>query len=131
MANDHDGDAHEQGPPEDGGRTGAPGGGVGRVLRARMPVWLAALLVLVTAIAFTIALVTRDTVDLGPAIDGATDARVSLTICNEIVDERDINPRAAELQFAEALRDLGARNVDVVIDRIDCGPSVTAPEPPR
>ncbi len=102
-----------------------------RILRARMPVWLAALLVLGTVITFSVVLLTRDSVDLGPAVDGARDARVSLTICNEIVDRREINPRTAELDFENALNDLGARNTDVVIDRVDCGPSATAPQPSR
>lgn len=123
--------------PHDGGGEQGPGfagptawDGLGRrILRARMPVWVTALLVLATVVTFTVVLLTRDSVDLGPAVDGARDARVSLTICNEIVDRRDINPRTAELDFENALKDLGARNADAVVERVDCGPSATAPQP--
>ncbi len=112
--------------PRGGGR-GPVGGAGGWLLRARMPVWLAVALLMVVAVTFTVVMLTRDEVDLGPAVDGATNARVALTVCNEIVDSREINPRAAELRLERALTDLGARQADVVIDRIDCGPEATAP----
>lgn len=124
-------DPHGPGGEQRPASAGPTEGLGGRVLRARMPAWLAAVLVLATLITFSVVLLTRDSVDLGPAVDGARDARVSLTICNEIVDRREINPRTAELDFENALKDLGARSADVVIDRVDCGPSATAPQQPR
>jgi len=47
----------------------------------------------------------------------------------EIVDRRKINPRAAELAFESGLRQAGVEEPDVAIERIDCGPAVTAPAP--
>ncbi len=101
-----------------------------RVLTTRVPVWVTILLVAAAATGFGIFLATRTSVDLGPALAGAREAKVSLTICNEIVDRRKMNPRAAELAFESGLRKAGVEEPDVDIARIDCGPAVTASAPP-
>lgn len=92
-----------------------------RLLRLRMPVWLG-LVLLVMVAAGAVALFASRCVRLGPGVDGAVKADASLTVCNETVDRRKINPRAAELDFEEGLRELGAKAADVRITRIDCGP---------
>lgn len=100
-----------------------PGPGVARrVLGFRIPLWSALVAVGVVLAAFTVLLLARPRVDLGRAIDGAVGAEVALTICNETVDRRGINPRTAELDFQEGLEELGARDVKVTVTRMDCGP---------
>ncbi len=91
-----------------------------RLLRLRMPVWLGVLLVVLVA-AGAVALFVSRSVSLGPGVDGAVEVDASLTVCNETVDRRRINPRTAELDFEEGLRELGAKEADVRITRIDCG----------
>jgi len=100
-----------------------------RVLTTRVPAWVTIVLVAAAAAGFGIVVATRTSVDLGPALNDAREATVSLTICNEIVDRRKINPRAAELAFESGLRQAGVEEPDVAIERIDCGPAVTAPAP--
>lgn len=92
-----------------------------RLLRLRMPVWLGILLVVLVA-AGALALFISESVSLGSGVDGAVEVNTSLTVCNETVDRRRINPRAAELDFEEGLRELGAKAADVRITRVDCGP---------
>ena len=96
-----------------------------RLLRIRMPVWLALLLVVAVAAAAAAVFVSRS-VNLGRAVDGAMDVQASVTICNETVDRRDINPRQAELDFENGLRELGAEAAKLRVDRIDCGESALA-----
>lgn len=97
--------------------------GLGRkVLGARVPVLSALAALVLVAVLFTVVLLTREDVDLGGAVDGAVEASVTLTICNETVDRRGINPRTAELDFQEGLEDLGVRNANVTVNRINCGP---------
>ncbi len=76
-------------------------------------------------------LLSRDSVDLGPGIDGAVDAQLSLTVCNEVVDQRGFNPRTAEIDAERGLRDLGVKQAKVALARIDCGPDSPATEPPN
>ncbi len=92
-----------------------------RLLRLRMPVWLGLLLIVMVA-AGAVALFVSRSVSLGPGVDGAVEVDASLTVCNETVDRRNINPRTAELDFEEGLRELGAKAADARITRIDCGP---------
>ncbi len=102
---------------------------VGRLLKIRIPLSLV-LVGLVLIGAFLLAsLLSRDPVDLGPSIDGAVDAQLSLTVCNEVVDQRGFNPRTAELDAESGLRDLGVKQAKVVLARIDCGPDAPAAEP--
>lgn len=103
------------------GEAGPARPGLGRrLLRIRVPAWLAVLLVVGVAVAAAALFVSRS-VSLGRAVDGARDVQASLTICNETVDRRDINPRQAELDFENGLRELGAKEAKVRVDRIDCG----------
>ena len=99
-----------------------------RVMSVRVPLWSALAMVIVVAGLFAVMLFSRDSVDLGEAVDGATEASVTLTICNETVDRRGINPRDAELEFQQGLEDLGANQADVKVNRIDCGADTDAPE---
>ncbi len=92
-----------------------------RLLLRRMPVWLGILLVVLVA-AGAFALFVSTSVSLGPAVDGAVDVNASLTVCNETVDRRGVNPRTAELDFEEGLKELGAKAADARITRVDCGP---------
>lgn len=85
-----------------------------------MPAWLAVLLVVAVA-AVAVAVFVSRSVSLGRAVDGARDVQASLTICNETVDRRQINPRQAELDFENGLRELGAKEANVRVERIDCG----------
>ncbi len=115
-----------QGQATGGGRGNAPGGpgrGIaGRVLTFRLPLWLVLAMLCAVAAVFLVVLLSQDEVELGPGVDGAVDASVSLTLCNETVDRRGINPRAAELELQEGLQEAGAKQVSVKVNRIDCGP---------
>ncbi len=104
------------------GPLGRGGDGIGRwLLSLRVPAWLALAVAVLVAALFTLLLVSEERVDLGSAVDGAVEASVSLTICNETVDRRQMNPRVAELAFEEGLEDLGVKQANVVVMRIDCG----------
>ena len=103
------------------GEAGPARPGLGRrLLRVRMPAWLAVPLVVAVA-AVAVAVFVSRSVSLGRAVDGARDVQASLTICNETVDRRQINPRQAELDFENGLRELGAKEANVRVERIDCG----------
>ncbi|MDP8992874.1 MAG: hypothetical protein M3N31_07490 [Actinomycetota bacterium] len=101
-----------------------------RFLRMRMPVWLALTLLVAVAGAFAALLVAQQPADLGPAARGALDAQVSVTMCNEKVDQGEINPRTAELDFEEGLKELGTRTAKVRVSRIDC-PDAPKPKEQR
>ena len=70
---------------------------------------------------FVVVLLSQEEVELGRGVDGAVDASVSLTICNETVDRRRINPRTAELELQEGLQEAGVRQANVRVTRVDCG----------
>ena len=101
-----------------------------RFLTLRIPVWLALVLLVAVAGAFAALLVARQPADLGPAARDALDAQVSITMCNETVDQGDINPRTAELDFENGLKELGTRTAKVRVSRIDC-PDAPKPEEQR
>jgi hypothetical protein len=93
-----------------------------RLLTLRVPVWSALAVLGLAGLVVAALLFARDPVDLGPAVDGAVEASVSLTICNETVDRRHINPRTAELDLEKGLEALGVRQAEATLTRIDCGP---------
>ena len=93
-----------------------------RMLTHRIPVWSALVLSALIAGSFLVLLLARDPVDLGRAVDDAVEASVSITVCNETVDRRDMNPRTAELDLQEGLEDAGIKQADVTVTRVDCGP---------
>jgi len=92
------------------------------VLTARIPVW--AFLGTLVAIAglFGVLLLNqaRSAVELGPAVGTAEAVEVQMTLCNADVDRLGINPRSTELGLEKVLREEGARNANVVVDRQDC-----------
>lgn len=97
--------------------------GVGRRLLAlRIPVWTALALLGLVGVLVGALLLSRDPVDLGPAVDGATEASISVTVCNETVDRRHINPRTAELDLEKGLEALGVQQAQATLTRIDCKP---------
>jgi xanthosine utilization system XapX-like protein len=116
------------GPPGNAGategfpETASPAAVVLRLLALRIPVWLALAVVGLVGVFVAGLLLVRDPVDLGPAVDGATEASISLTVCNETVDRRHINPRTAELDLEEGLEELGVQQAEAMLTRIDCGP---------
>ncbi len=115
---------HRRPPGEgDGDRSGRGDKSIAaRVLTFRLPLWLVLVALFVVAGLFLLMLLSQDEVDLGPGVDGAVEASVSLTLCNETVDRRGINPRTAELELQEGLEDAGAKQVSVEVNRVDCGP---------
>jgi len=60
---------------------------------------------------------------LGPALRDARETKVSLTICNEIIDGRKVNPPRRSVGIRVGLRQAGVKDPDVAIERIDCGPA--------
>ena len=111
-------------------RTGAKASAVvTRLVKARVPLPLVLIGVVVAVILLLGSLLSRESVDLGPGVDGAVDAQLSLTVCNEVVDQRGFNPRTAEIDAERGLRDLGVKQVKVALARIDCGPDTPATEP--
>ncbi len=114
---DHDGRPSER----DGSQPGAASA-ARRVLTFRVPLWVVLVMLFVVAGLLLALVLSRDELDLGEGVDGAVEASVSLTLCNETVDRRGINPRTAELDFQEGLKDAGAKEASVTVTRIDCGP---------
>ena len=94
--------------------------------RVRVPLWATMAIAAGVMLLFLFLLAGRSTVDVGPAVNGAENVDVAITICNHIVDERRINPRQAELDFEKALKDLGAKRSKATVSRLDC----PLPNPP-
>lgn len=101
-------------------------GALTRVARFRLPLWVTLVVVVAVVVVFSLLLRRSDSVDLGPAVPGARQVYLDLTICNETVDARGINPRQAEKDL-QALFEKQQHVADakVRIERIDCGPSTT------
>lgn len=115
-------DDHE-GSGAPGGRGDARGGSVvGRLLRRRVPVWLllAAVAAVAAALAAALVLERQSSVELGPAVGTAERVVVQMTLCNGDVDRLDLNPRRAELDLEDVLREEGAAAADVRVERRDC-----------
>lgn len=93
-----------------------------RVLTAAIPVWALLAAVAVVAAAFSVALIvqSRSAVHLGPAVGASQTVDVRLVLCNRDVDRLRLNPRTAELDLEQVMRDQGAQAVDVVLERRDC-----------
>lgn len=107
---------------QDGSQRSSAARAARRMLTVRLPLWSVLVMLFVVAGLFLALLLSQDEVDLGPGVDGAVEASVSLTLCNETVDRRGINPRTAELDLQEGLRDAGAKEASVTVNRVDCGP---------
>lgn len=105
----------------DGTPETASAGAARRVFTFRVPVWLVLVMLFVVTGLFLALLFSQDEVDLGQGVDGAVEASVSLTLCNETVDRRGINPRTAELDMQEGLREAGVKEASVTVTRIECG----------
>lgn len=93
-----------------------------RLLTLQIPLSYVLLVAALVGAVFVVVLVAREPVDLGRAVDDAVEASVSLSVCNETVDRREINPRTAELDLQEGLEDLGVKQAKVTLTRLDCGP---------
>lgn len=104
-------------------------GSVRRILVTRVPLWLLISSVLAVAAALLVVVVVqaRASVHLGPAAGVARQVEVRLTLCNRDVDKEGINPRTEELALEKVFRDRGARNSNVVVERIDCPPPSSGP----
>lgn len=106
-----------------GERSGTGGGSaLGRALSRRVPVWLVigAVVVVAGSLGLALFIERRSSVELGPAVGSAERIEVQMTLCNRDVDRLDLNPRHAELDLEDVLRQEGARNADVRVDRRDC-----------
>lgn len=111
-------DGHDQGEGRGGGgKAGAP-----RLLARRIPLWAALAAVAAVAVLLTslLALQLRSSVELGPAVGVAERIEVDMTLCNQEVDRLEINPRRAELDLEDVLREEGAGTADVRVERRDC-----------
>lgn len=73
-----------------------------RLLTLKIPLAYVLLVAALVGAVFVVVLVAREPVDLGRAVDDAVEAAVWLTVCNETVDRREINPRTAELDLQKA-----------------------------
>src|SRR2546421_2403793 len=97
------------------------------LVRVRTPLWLTLALVLAVAVIFLFLLAGKSSVSVGPAVKGAQNVDVTVTICNEVIDQNKVDPRRAELDFEKALTNLGAERAHVRVTRLDCpgAPSTT------
>lgn len=102
--------------------SGSEASWLARALRRRVPVWLVLGAFVVVAGSLTLALFIerRSSVELGPAVGSAERIEVQMTLCNHDVDRLELNPRRAELDLEDVLRDQGAGEADVKLDRRDC-----------
>lgn len=94
---------------------------LGRVLGARVPLWLLLAVVAAGGLVFAVSALASDEVELGPAVTRAERVEAEILLCNEVVDAEAMNPRQAELDLQDALRDLGAAEAKARIERRDCG----------
>lgn len=125
MAHDHDGehggDDHD-GDHGDHGDTDLAPSLPRALLTRRVPLWalLAAVVVVAAVLGAVVVLERRASVDLGPAVGVAERVEVEMTLCNEEVDRLELNPRRAELDLEEVLREEGATAAQVRVERRDC-----------
>jgi hypothetical protein len=93
-----------------------------RIARFSVPLWAVLATVVALLVLFAVVWFQRDTTQLGPAVRDAESITVEMTICNETVDDRGINPRAAELELEKLFEnDEGVGEAKVSIERRDCG----------
>lgn len=93
----------------------------GRIATAPVPLWLVGTIVVVLLGAGAFVYFGQSNVDLGNAVSDARSIGVKLVICNEVVDDRGINPRQAELALQQTFQDdFHVEKATVAIDRIDC-----------
>jgi hypothetical protein len=98
----------------------AHGSFLGRIMTKRLPLWTLLAAVLVAAAVGIGAYVARDVPDFGPAVRHSERVEVVVHICNDQVDAQQINPRAAELKLQDELRNRGAADASVTVERRDC-----------
>ncbi|MGI9079241.1 MAG: hypothetical protein ACR2GF_00205 [Acidimicrobiales bacterium] len=100
-----------------------PGAGIARrTLTVGVPLWALLVTAAIVAGGFGVAMIAqaRSATHLGHAVAAAKRVEVHLTLCNRDVDRLGINPRTSELSLEKALRESGAVEADVVVERIDC-----------
>lgn len=100
-----------------------PGAGIARrALTVGVPLWALLVMAAIVAGGFGVAMIAqaRSATHLGHAVAAAKRVEVHMTLCNRDVDRLGINPRTSELDLEKTLRDHGAAEADVVVERIDC-----------
>lgn len=100
-----------------------------RVLGARVPLWILLAVVAAGGVLVAVLTLTSDEVALGPAVTRAERVEVEILLCNEVVDAEGMNPRQAELDLQDELREIGAGEAKVRIDRRDCGSDAATTRP--
>jgi preprotein translocase subunit SecF len=97
------------------------------LVRVRVPLWLVLAVVVALIVVALILIAGKSSVNLGQGVDGASKVEVTITLCNQTVDTRKVDVRKAELDFEQALRNLGAKEATVRIDRPEPCPTTTVP----
>jgi preprotein translocase subunit SecF len=86
------------------------------------------LVVAVVLIVLAVVLVAgKKTVNLGRGVDGATRVDVTITLCDQVARERRVDIVQAQKDFEDALRQQGAKEAHVFVDKPQCagGPPST------
>jgi len=90
-----------------------------KVFLFRVPLWLVAVLVLVSGSWYGYSEITREEpVNLRPAITNATNVKIVISTCNKQIDKQGFNIREEEKRIEKKLQDVeGVRKSTVLIER--------------
>lgn len=94
-----------------------------RILKLKVPMWLIVILIFALgAISLYGKITSKEVVNYKPLITNAKEVKLTVTMCNEKVDELNLNPRKEELRLEKELKTREkVEKADVSVLNKDCG----------
>lgn len=100
------------------------------LVRVKLPLWFFLVVTLLILVLMLVLVAGKKTVDLGQGVQGAEKVDVSITLCDQVAREKNIDIIKSQKDFEKALTSLGARDARVLINKPVCpgtGPPTSAP----
>lgn len=93
-----------------------------KVLKTKLPIWFILLLVFISSLGFLVFKLKQDSaVTLEPLVRGSESIYVKVLVCNETIDQLNVDVRKQEKEFEkDYLQDVKVKSADVNIVRKDC-----------
>ena len=94
-----------------------------RILKLKVPMWLIVISIFALgAISLYGKITSKEVVNYKPLITNAKEVKLTVTMCNEKVDELNLNPRKEELRLEKELKTREkVEKADVSVLNKDCG----------
>lgn len=90
------------------------------LVRLKLPLWVFLVVTVLLLVLMLVLVAGKKTIDLGQGVQGAEKVDVSITLCDQVAREKNIDIIKSQKDFEKALTSLGARDVRVLINKPVC-----------